>query len=268
MDRRRDPASARAGVLLLALVAATVAGCSTARGPVVAARELPLVPASPTAAVPQPAPPPIEETAPIEEAPAVEHVVAPGETLWRIARAYDVDPRALARANELADPDRIDVGQRLVVPGATRPLAQPVSHVSQVADLFVWPVAGRRVLSPFGAPRGSRRHAGVDLAGSHGDAVMAIEAGRVLYSGSSLGGYGKTVILDHGGGLRSLYAHNADLFVEVGQDVVRGATIARVGRSGNATTDHLHFEIRRNGVAVDPLGLFPSDGGAVGGAGD
>jgi murein DD-endopeptidase MepM/ murein hydrolase activator NlpD len=235
---RRDPATwVRA--IAVALSAWTLHGCSTVRVPVVPARELPPAPPSETVPAPvEPSPAPLEP-----EILEVVHVVQAGETLWRIARAHGVDPADVARANGLSSPDRIEVGQRLVIPGAV-----------PAARGFAWPVAGRRVLSPFGSPRGGRRHAGIDLAGSSGDAVVAVFHGTVVYSGSSLGGYGKTVIVDHGDGVRSLYAHNADLLVQEGQAVVRGEAIARVGRSGNATTEHLHFEIRKDGVAVDPLG--------------
>jgi murein DD-endopeptidase MepM/ murein hydrolase activator NlpD len=72
-------------------------------------------------------------------------------------------------------------------------------------------------------------------------------------------GYGKTVILDHGDGLRSLYAHNAKLLVRVGQSVERGQPVALLGRTGNATADHCHFEIRRGDRRLDPLlFLLPS----------
>ena len=82
--------------------------------------------------------------------------------------------------------------------------------------------------------------------------MLAVRSGRVLYS-SSMRDYGRTVILDHGDGLRSLYAHNSKLLVQKGQQVYRGQAIARVGRTGNATTEHCHFEIRRDEVPVDPL---------------
>ena len=83
--------------------------------------------------------------------------------------------------------------------------------------------------------------------------MVAAKSGRVVYSGAGMRGYGKTIILDHGQGYRSLYAHNSALLVRVGQRVDTGQSIARLGRTGNATTDHCHFEIRRNDVPVDPL---------------
>jgi murein DD-endopeptidase MepM/ murein hydrolase activator NlpD len=108
-------------------------------------------------------------------------------------------------------------------------------------------------VSPFGAPRTDRRHAGLDIAGRQGQPVLAALAGRVVRIDPALGGYGKTVVIDHGDGLRTLYAHNSSLLVQEGQWVERAQPVALVGRSGNATTDHCHFEVQRWGTAIDPL---------------
>jgi len=114
-------------------------------------------------------------------------------------------------------------------------------------------VADGRILSHFGANRKSHRHAGVDILGKHGAKVRAVDDGVVIYSGASMRGYGKAVILDHGRGLSTLYAHNSSLGVKRGQRVKRGQAIARVGRTGNASTEHCHFEVRYDDVAVNPL---------------
>ncbi len=122
---------------------------------------------------------------------------------------------------------------------------------------FVWPLQGE-ILSRFGAPRSHGHHQGIDIRGSRGEDVIAARSGRVVYSGGGLRGYGKTIILDHGKGLRTLYAHNSELLVRKGQKVRQGDVIARVGRSGRATTDHCHFEIRANRKTVDPLAYLPA----------
>jgi murein DD-endopeptidase MepM/ murein hydrolase activator NlpD len=114
-------------------------------------------------------------------------------------------------------------------------------------------VSGAAILSYFGAPRRGHSHTGIDLGGARGDDVLAARAGRVVYSGAGMRGYGKTVIVDHGDGLVSLYAHNSELLVRTGDRVKQGDPIARVGRTGNATAEHCHFEIRRDDVPVDPL---------------
>jgi len=205
----------------------------------------------------------------------VNHVVERGQTLWRIARAYGVDPEELARLNGIDDPTRIETGQVLFIPGATAVLDVP-PYVPPVApDLsgagdprgteepdgsWLWPVSRPRLLSGFGVPRRSRPHQGIDVRGDTGDpTVVASRAGRVAYSGSGMTGYGKTVILDHGDGISSLYAHNSRLLVREGESVKRGQAIARVGRTGNATAVHCHFEIREHGRPVDPLSYLEPD---------
>jgi murein DD-endopeptidase MepM/ murein hydrolase activator NlpD len=194
----------------------------------------------------------------------VRHVVADGQTLWRIAKVYEIAVDELARANGIDDPASLAVGQSLFVPGATEvrhvpPYPAPLTGAPpQVArhgarSSFDWPVPGGRVLSGYGVPRRTHRHAGIDIGASHGQAVRAAESGRVVYSGSTLRGYGKTIIIDHGNDLQSLYAHNSDLLAREGDRVERGQTIARIGRTGNASTDHCHFEIRKSDVPVDPM---------------
>ncbi len=143
-------------------------------------------------------------------------------------------------------------------PAVPPPQEPPGSLVEEEAS-FAWPLRGE-ILSRYGAPRGGRRHAGVDIRGRRGEPVLAAAAGTVVFSGT-LRGYGRTVILSHGDGYETLYAHNADLLVGPGDEVVRGQPVATVGRTGNATTEHCHFEIQVNGAAVDPLTFLEQDGG-------
>jgi len=187
----------------------------------------------------------------------VYHVVARGQTLWRIAQTYGIDTDRLVEANRLEDATRLEVGQRLFIPGASAvrrvDVPPPAAHVTAADGKWIWPVSDGRILSPFGAPRRTHRHGGVDIAGREGQPVRAARSGRVVYSGSSMRDYGKTIILDHGDGMTTLYAHNSKLVVREGMRVRAGETIARVGRTGNASTEHCHFEVRRNDRTVDPL---------------
>ena len=115
---------------------------------------------------------------------------------------------------------------------------------------FIWPVNGT-VVSGFGI-RWGRMHEGIDIAASTGTPIWAAAAGTVIYAGW-LGGYGNLVVMDHGNGLATAYAHASSILVSVGQPVAQGETIALVGSTGNSSGPHLHFEVRVNGVAVDPL---------------
>ena len=120
---------------------------------------------------------------------------------------------------------------------------------------LVWPVDGK-IISRFGSPRASRTHKGLDIKVPHGTPVRAAAAGRVVYSGR-MRGYGKVVIVAHGDGYETVYAHNRANRAHKGDRVRRGQVIAESGASGNATTPHLHFEVRKDQRHRDPLGYLP-----------
>jgi len=115
---------------------------------------------------------------------------------------------------------------------------------------FIWPVNGV-VVSGFGM-RWGRMHEGIDITAPTGTPIWAAAAGTVIWSGWR-GGYGNAVVIDHGDGLATLYAHASALVVGVGEQVSQGQTVSLVGSTGNSSGPHLHFEVRVNGVAVDPL---------------
>jgi murein DD-endopeptidase MepM/ murein hydrolase activator NlpD len=115
---------------------------------------------------------------------------------------------------------------------------------------FIWPVDGT-VVSGYGW-RWGRMHEGIDIAASTGTPIWAAAAGSVIYAGW-LGGYGNLVVVDHGNGLATAYAHASSILVSVGQSVSQGETVSLVGSTGNSSGPHLHFEVRVNGSAVDPL---------------
>ncbi len=232
----RSPDPSRAAGALAMLLGALAAGCAgSQRGVVQAPRESLKPPVGPTAGDP----PKI----------GVRHTVEDGQTLWRISRVYRVPLEQLIAVNGVEDPASLSIGQSLFIPGATAIREVPTRTSTQ----FDWPIADGRILSGFGVLRGGQRHKGIDIRGKAGQPVRAARQGRVVYSGSNLRGYGKTVIIDHGDHLQSLYAHNSTLLVREGERVARGQVIARVGRTGNASTEHCHFEIRKHDVAVDPL---------------
>jgi len=141
-----------------------------------------------------------------------------------------------------------------------RNLQRGSDDVPQATGSFVWPVRGR-ISSPFGRrvhpiTGKVRNHSGIDIALPQGNPVVAAQSGKVIYSGW-INGYGYTVIIDHGGGISTLYGHNSALTVRAGQSVRRGEQIARVGSTGISTGPHVHFEVRQNGVAVNPMNWLP-----------
>jgi murein DD-endopeptidase MepM/ murein hydrolase activator NlpD len=98
-------------------------------------------------------------------------------------------------------------------------------------------------------------HEGIDLGAGYGTPIAAAAAGTVIYAGW-LGGYGNLTVVDHGGGLATAYGHQSSIAAGVGEQVAQGQTIGYVGSTGHSTGPHLHFEVRVNGQAVDPLGYL------------
>ncbi len=172
----------------------------------------------------------------------VLHQVATGESLWEISERYNVPLDEIARANAITDPSRIQPNTKLVIPGATQLRPRDVLLVNgQLQKAFDWPVRGR-ISSTFG-PRWGRMHNGLDIAVPTGTHVKSAADGRVTFAGWN-GGYGILVIIDHGNGIETRYAHNSRLNVKVGQRVSRGETVAYSGNTGVSTGPHVHFEIR------------------------
>ena len=116
-----------------------------------------------------------------------------------------------------------------------------------------WPVPYdiARISSDFGAPRGSSRHQGLDLTAPKGTKVRATADGRVIFAGKS-GAFGRLVVIQHSGGYETRYAHLKSIEVKRGRKLKRGTVIGTVGKSGNATGFHLHYEVRLQGTPVNP----------------
>ena len=120
---------------------------------------------------------------------------------------------------------------------------------------FLWPIEGR-VISGFGSKPGGMHNDGINIAVPVGSEVRAAQSGVVAYAGNELRGYGNLVLIRHGDGWMTAYAHNETLLVERGDEVQRGQVISRSGRTGRVSRPQSHFEIRRNGEPQDPLRLL------------
>lgn len=213
--------------------------------------------------------------------------VEEGDTIDGLARRFRVPPERIVSEpiNGLRDINQpLRIGQTIYVPGGEREtviwqVPKPVEVRRTVAGVrvyrvgvcgevaipplgkgsFVWP-ANRRYLSGYNF---SSVHPGLDIAGRLGEPIYASDAGTVIYAGYSLNaagrpvGYGQYVVLDHGNGYQTLYAHASQLYVQCGQQVQRGAVIAAIGSVGRSTGPHLHYEIRYSGRAVNPWSLLP-----------
>ncbi len=121
---------------------------------------------------------------------------------------------------------------------------------------FDWPVDRARLTRGF-VPRRPRPHLGVDLAAPRGTPVLSAQRGIVIYAGRDFRGFGKMILIDSGHGWASIYAHLDKILVREGERVAPGKVIGKMGDTGRATGTHLHFEIRRNKLPVDPLLYLP-----------
>ena len=200
------------------------------------------------------------------EVQGVYHTVERHQTLYRICKTYGVNIHEVASLNGISDHHKIQVGQRIFIPGAKKVLRVEI-YVDDVVEAsadrektryektdFIWPVAGRRVEGFEESERD--RHQGIDISAPIGTPVKASDSGVVVYSGNTIRGYGNVIILRQSREWVTVYAHHQINLVEEGMRVEQGQVIARVGQTGNATGPHLHFEIRRNNRAIDPLLLL------------
>jgi lipoprotein NlpD len=185
--------------------------------------------------------------------------VNPLDSVDRIAASYGRRPQDIVRWNGLADSRAIVPGHLLrvappVTAGEPAPVTHDVAHgvpAKPGPTDFIWPVQGR-VISPF--VTGKSR--GVLISGTPGEPVRAAAAGRVVYAGTAIAAYGPLVIIRHNNGLVTAYGHNGRLLVKDNDAVTQGQPIAEVG-SGMDGRSALQFEVRRNGLQVDPLSLLP-----------
>ncbi|OOO00303.1 MAG: hypothetical protein ATN35_08010 [Epulopiscium sp. Nele67-Bin004] len=140
---------------------------------------------------------------------------------------------------------------------ATQSQSSSTSSTQYTGGQFIWPVPGWYYISSEYGPRTSpifgtsEYHSGIDIPASYGSTVVAVADGRVITSGW-INGYGYTVMIDHGGGLVTLYGHNSSLNVSYGDNVIKGQKIAGIGSTGYSTGNHLHFEVRLNGSHTSP----------------
>ncbi|MEM7611722.1 MAG: peptidoglycan DD-metalloendopeptidase family protein [Pseudomonadota bacterium] len=201
-------------------------------------------------------------SASVQKVPASNrHTVRAGDTLYSIAFRYGLNQKQLASWNQLSDATLIYPGQtlRLTPPPAGAQNTQRRAAVTRAPVVPIsgwqWPTSGRLV-STFDIS-GQAARTGILLSGQRGQAIKAALAGKVVYSGSGLKGYGKLIIVQHNESFLSAYGHNAALLVAEGDQVAVGQTIATMGETA-AQRPRLHFEIRRNGQPIDPLTLLPN----------
>ncbi len=193
----------------------------------------------------------------------VYHQVGRGDTVEKIAGAFKVEPAAIIDypLNNLDEDDpQIEVGQWLIVPGGTKPyVARQVvaysgpipQNASKGTGTFGWPASGSISQGYWD------RHRAIDISSWEGAPVEAADSGYVVAAGWDDSGYGRMLVIDHGNGFQTLYAHLKVYYVKVGDSVAKGQRIGEVGVTGNSTGPHLHFEVRQGEAQRNPFGFLP-----------
>lgn len=188
--------------------------------------------------------------------------VQKGETIYSIAKKYQTDPQKILNFpfNDFSDLDTfaLAAGQQLVVPDGVVPEAKPVYTPQTIATVgvtpgdgqFIWPTQGRVTQYPVSY------HMALDIANNALPAIMAADSGKVILVEYAKYGYGHHVIIDHGNGYQTLYGHMSEIYVSPGQNVSKASVIGKMGSTGRSSGPHLHFEIRRSGILLNPLGFL------------
>lgn len=198
----------------------------------------------------------------------VSYKIKKGYTILRIAKLLQAKSEDIAEFNKIDDA-HLATGSVIIVPGgkktvsAALPSSQlaapgmargrylggtPPPSLRAIGQGMVWPTTVRYITQYF-----RLRHPGLDIAGPIGTSIYASDEGIVVASGWNRGGYGNMILIDHGNGLMTRYGHNSRLFVDVGEHVSKGQTIALIGSTGRSTGPHLHFEVIAGGVRVNPF---------------
>lgn len=203
--------------------------------------------------------------------PAVDGVwytVKAGDTIEKIAQTFKVEPAAIVNyaPNKLVPDQALVVGQQIMVPNGQKPFVAPAplpvqqprtrtrvdaSSFTGASGAFRWPLGGRITQQPW------KGHMALDIAAPLGTPVIASDAGVVVYAGWDNTGYGYTVVIDHGNGFRTRYAHFSWYYPDYGDTVEAGEVIGKVGSTGYSSGPHLHFEILKWGVRQNPYNYLP-----------
>lgn len=184
--------------------------------------------------------------------PGVYHKVGHGETLWSIAKVYDVAMNEIIDSNRIPNVARIEENQLVFIPGAHDNREITINKEARESG-FIWPVKGKLV-GYFHERQGAYFNKGIDIQTREGEAIRAVRKGQVVFA-DYLAGYGYTVILSHADEFFSVYARNAKLLVQLNDSVRQGQEIARIGQMDNPP--YLHFQIRKRSLEDNPLYYLP-----------
>ena len=202
------------------------------------------------------------------------HVVVKGETLYSISRYYETTVFTLAKYNNIKNVNNIKVGKELIIPKRSKKIKKVKTKKwdsnfkknkienSKIVVLrdkktskFIWPVKGK-LLSKYGKSKEGFYNDGINIDSKKGTKVMSSQAGKVIYCGNEIPGYGNLILIKHSKNWITAYAHLNEVFTEKGKKVSKGEIIGSVGNTGNVRSPQLHFEIRKGKESVNPLKLL------------
>lgn len=193
----------------------------------------------------------------------ISYKIKKGDTLASIAKKYNGDVGEIIAINKLASENDISIDQKITIPGGKLPPVPKPVYASPVytggipapstnygTGKMAWPTSWRVITQYF-----SWKHTGLDIDGDYNSPIYAAEDGYIERVGWGTG-YGNMVVINHGNGVKTLYAHLSKFYIVKGQTVSRGQTIGMMGTTGWSTGTHLHFEVQINGVKKNPLGYI------------
>ena len=186
------------------------------------------------------------------------YTIKQNENIEEVANKYDIQLNRILAFNKIDEISDIEIGDDIFLPGAKYTLDERIEKFGQ---MFSLPVTVTRISSLFGyrvhpITKVRTKHTGVDIPGSLNTPVYAARKGKVIFAGYS-GGYGNLVIVRHDKGYTTYYGHLNKITTKIGANVGVGVMIGRMGSTGNSTGSHLHFEVRRNGEALNPIDFIP-----------
>ncbi len=188
--------------------------------------------------------------------PGIYHRVERGQTLWRISKIYNVDLDEIVKINRVSDATSIEVGQLIFIPHYQQQPTQQYTPSRYSAEDFIWPLRGK-VIATFGQTFSNMINKGINIQPYGVHDVVATRSGKVIFYADDFQGFGKTIIIDHGDGLSSIYARNAQVFIKIGDTVQKGTPIAKAGSAGRDNNVYLHFEIRKGHIPQNPYFYLP-----------
>ena len=202
------------------------------------------------------------------------HKIVKGETLYSISRYYETTVFTLAKYNNIKNINNIKVGKELIIPKRSEKIkkietkkwdsnfkkkkienSKIVVLRDKKTSKFIWPVKGK-LLSKYGKSKEGFYNDGINIDSKKGTKVMSSQAGKVIYCGNEIPGYGNLILIKHSKNWITAYAHLNEVFTEKGKKVSKGEIIGSVGNTGNVRSPQLHFEIRKGKESVNPLKLL------------